>query len=334
MNWVDDDPCECCGSGEHYLEDCFVFYEKVQANKEWEDYLSGLFDYRRADYEDFNGPSSHYPYTRPPLPPEQESECPCCGKVHIHEDCPVFWKDPVFWKEKLKSGYKPLSYKGYYQSNVNNNYEPKWDYDSYEPEMPHFPSYQEEYDDYYHDSPQPTYEEPQDSLHSKLDTIMDMMLEMKNKDELRDRSFEALVIQVGQLTEEMAQLRRDQEVWANGTIVDGEVVEEVIDLPEQENECLNRAEDITPRDESDPKDAHVHIHPSPILITPTNKVGDAGSGIRIRRVALQDIGQFSKKRPQSCTIRMPSIIKRVWIRHANYRAYVGNSVGKCALRPP
>ncbi|KAJ0445439.1 hypothetical protein HanIR_Chr16g0842931 [Helianthus annuus] len=91
---------------------------------------------------------------------------------------------------------------------------------------------------------------------------------------------------------------------------------------------------MTPRDELDPKEAHVHIHPSPILITPTNKVGNAGSGIRIRRVVLQDLGQFVKKRPQRSLIRMPSKLKREWIRHANYRAYVGNSVGKCALRPP
>ncbi|KAJ0907557.1 hypothetical protein HanRHA438_Chr07g0300441 [Helianthus annuus] len=139
---------------------------------------------------------------------------------------------------------------------------------------------------------------------------------------------------VGQLTEEVAQLRRDQEVLANGTMVDGDVVEEVMELPEQVIECLNRAEDIPPRDESDPKDAHVHIHPYPILITPTNKVGDAGSGIRIRRVVLQDIGHFIKKPPQSSLLRMPRKIKREWIRHANYRAYVGNSVGKCALRPP
>ncbi|KAJ0947422.1 hypothetical protein HanRHA438_Chr01g0015031 [Helianthus annuus] len=295
MNWVDDDPCECCGSGEHYLEDCSVFYEKVQANKEREDYLSGLFDYRRADHKDFNGPSSHYPYTRPPPPPD---------------------------------------YQDYYYSEMDYHYAQEQGYNNYEPDLPHFPGYQEEYDDYYNDSPQPAYEEPQDSLNSKLDMIMDMMIEMKKKDEQRDKSFEALVIQVGQLTEEMAQLRRDQEVLANGTLVDGDVVEEVIDLPEQEKECLNRAEDITPRDESDPKDAHVHIHPYPIFITPTNKVGDAGSGIRIRRVALQDIGQFRKKRPQSCTIFMPSKIKREWIRHAKYRAYVGNSVGKCALRPP
>ncbi|KAJ0521075.1 hypothetical protein HanIR_Chr10g0466671 [Helianthus annuus] len=286
MNWVDDDPCECCGSGEHYLEDCSVFYEKVQANKEREDYLSGLFEYRRADYEDFNGTSSYYPYDNPPQP----------------------------------------HYQDYY----------------YEPKSPYFSSYREEgYDDYYNEYPQPVYENPQDSMHSKLDALMDMMKEnrqdikdIKKANEVRDKAHEALVVQVGQLAEEIAQLKRDQKVWANGTIVDGDVVEEVIDLPEQENECLNRAEDIPPRDESDPKDAHVHIHPYPILITPTNKVGDTGSGIRIRRVALQDIDLFSKKRPQSYTICMPSKIKREWIRHAKYRAYVGNSVGKCALRPP
>ncbi|KAJ0447252.1 hypothetical protein HanRHA438_Chr17g0809341 [Helianthus annuus] len=342
MNWVDDDPCECCGSGEHYLEYCSVFYEKVQANKEREDYLSGLFDYRRADYEDFNGPSSHYPYTRPPLPPEQERECPCCGKVHIHEDCPVFWKDPMFWKEKIKSGYKPPSYKGYYQSNVNNNYEPKWDYDSYELEMPCFPSYQEEYDDYYYEYPQPAYEEPQVSTSSKLDAIMnaiiisnqEIKMELKKELEAKDKANEALAKKVSQLAEELAQLRRDQEVLASGTLVDDDVVEEVTELPEQETECLNRAEDITPQDGSEPKEAHIHIDPFPTLITPTNKVGDEGSGIRIRRVVLQDIGRFGKKRPRSCTVRMPNIIKRVWIRHAKYRAYVGNSVGKCALRPP
>ncbi|KAM0035425.1 hypothetical protein Hdeb2414_s0015g00446231 [Helianthus debilis subsp. tardiflorus] len=159
-------------------------------------------------------------------------------------------------------------------------------------------------------------------------------MELKKEFEVRDKAHEALAKKVGQLAEELAQLRQDQEVLANGTMVDGDVVEEVIDLPEQEVECLNRAEDMTQRDDSDPKEAYVHIHPSPILITPTNKVGDAGSGIRIRRVVLQDIGQFVKKRPQRSLLRMSRKIKRGWIRHANYRAYVGNSVDKCSLRPP
>ncbi|KAJ0582835.1 hypothetical protein HanHA300_Chr04g0156421 [Helianthus annuus] len=257
MNWVDDDPCECCGSGEHYLEDCSVFYEKVQANKEREDYLSGLFEYRRVDYEDFNGPSSYYPYDNPPLPHYQE----------------------------------------YY----------------YEPESPHFSSYrEEEYDDYYNEYPQPALEEPLESMHSKLDSLINMMKEyhedikeyhedikeIKKANEVRDKAHEVLAMQVGQLVKEMAQLKRDQEDLAKGTRVDGDVVEEVIELQEQENDCLNQEEDITPRDGSEPKEADVHIDPSPILITPTNKVGDEGSGIRIRRVVLQDIGRFGKKRPK------------------------------------
>ncbi|KAJ0524250.1 hypothetical protein HanIR_Chr10g0502461 [Helianthus annuus] len=296
MNWVDDDPCECCGSGEHYLEDCSVFYEKVQANKEREDYLNGLFEYRRADYEDFSGPSSYYPYDNPPPPHYQE----------------------------------------YY----------------HEPELPRFSSYREEYDDCYNEYSQPASEEPQDSISSKLDAIMNAMsaltnshqaltnshqefkAEIKKEFEVRDKAHEALVVQVGQLAEEIAQIKREREVLANGTMVDGDVVEEVRDLSEQEVECLNRAEDMTPQDKSDSKEAHIHIHPSPKLITPTNKVGDAVSGIRIRKVALKDIGHVVKRRPRSCTLCMPNIIKRVWIRHAKYRAYVGNSVGKCALRPP
>ncbi|MFS7967988.1 hypothetical protein Hanom_Chr09g00792251 [Helianthus anomalus] len=75
-----------------------------------------------------------------------------------------------------------------------------------------------------------------------------------------------------------------------------------MDLPEQETECLNRIKDITPQDESERKEAQVHVYPLPMFITPTNNVGDEGPVIRVRKVALQDIGQFVKKQPQSCTI--------------------------------
>ncbi|KAJ0459176.1 hypothetical protein HanLR1_Chr16g0607071 [Helianthus annuus] len=187
MNWVDDDMCECCGSGEHYLEDCSVFYVKVQAKKDQEDYLSGFYEYRRADYEDFNGPSSYYPYDNPPPPHYQE----------------------------------------YY----------------YEPELPHFSSYREVYDDYYNIYPQTAYEEPQDSISSKFDALMNAMsaltnshqaltnshqvikTEMKKEFEVRDKAHEDLAKKVGHLPEELAQLRRDQEVLASGTVVDGDVVE-------------------------------------------------------------------------------------------------------------
>ncbi|XP_022031032.1 (+)-neomenthol dehydrogenase [Helianthus annuus] len=147
----------------------------------------------------------------------------------------------------------------------------------------------------------------------------------KKANEVRDKAHEVLVVLVGQLAEEIAQIKRERDVLANGTMVDGDMVEEVIELTEQETECWNRAEDITPQDESEPKEAQVHIHPASILITPTNKVGDAGSGIRIQRVALQDIGQVVKKRPQSsCRVKekesgfgMPTTERMLETRWAN-----------------
>ncbi|MFS7905740.1 hypothetical protein Hanom_Chr01g00051241 [Helianthus anomalus] len=104
MDWVDDDPCECYGSGEHLLKDCSIFYEKVQAYKDREDSLSGWYGYWRVDYEDLKGPSSHYPYVKP---------------------------------------YPPSNYQEYYHSNMDYHYEQEWDYNNYELEMPHYSSYRE-----------------------------------------------------------------------------------------------------------------------------------------------------------------------------------------------
>ncbi|MFS8021063.1 hypothetical protein Hanom_Chr16g01423041 [Helianthus anomalus] len=120
MNWVDDDPRECCGSQEHLLQECSVFYEKVQAYKDREVSLIGWYGYGQTDYENLKGPSSRYPYVKPP----------------------------------------PPNYQEYYHSEMNYHYEKEWGYNNYEPELPHFSSYREEYDDYYHEYPQSAYEEP------------------------------------------------------------------------------------------------------------------------------------------------------------------------------
>ncbi|MFS8024911.1 hypothetical protein Hanom_Chr16g01468851 [Helianthus anomalus] len=153
---VDDDPCESCESGEHLLEDCFVFYENVQTYKDREDSLSGWYEYERTDYEDLNGPTSYYPYVNPPPPP---------------------------------------SYQEYYYSEIDYHYEKERGYKNYEPELPHFSSYWEEYDDYYNEYPQPASEEPQDSISSKLDAIMnaiiisnqEIKMELKKELEVSDK---------------------------------------------------------------------------------------------------------------------------------------------------
>ncbi|MFS7903639.1 hypothetical protein Hanom_Chr01g00026381 [Helianthus anomalus] len=94
MNWVDDDPCECCGSQEHLFKECYVLYEKVQAYKDWEDSLIGWYGYKRADYENLNGPSSHHQYIKP----------------------------------------RPPNYQEYYYSEMDYHYEQERSYNNYEPE--------------------------------------------------------------------------------------------------------------------------------------------------------------------------------------------------------
>ena len=68
MNWVDDNPCEGCGSQEHLLQDCLVFHERVQEYKERQGYLIGRQGYMREDHKDFEDTSSYYPRFEPPPP--------------------------------------------------------------------------------------------------------------------------------------------------------------------------------------------------------------------------------------------------------------------------
>ena len=81
--------------------------------------------------------------------------------------------------------------------------------------------------------------------------------------------------------------------------------EAVICLPDQENEDLQLQEDIAPPKEMVPLE---------------------------RKVGFHDLGQFILERIHN--IYMPILVKHLLTRHVNYRAFIGNSVGKFALRPP
>ncbi|KAK1426156.1 hypothetical protein QVD17_14825 [Tagetes erecta] len=59
------------------------------------------------------------------------------------------------------------------------------------------------------------------------------------------------------------------------------------------------------------------------------------SKIKIRKVTWQDLGQlFMKWLHNNFLVCMSIIQMQLWNRHVNYRAFAGNSIGKCALRPP
>jgi len=119
--------------------------------------------------------------------------------------------------------------------------------------------------------------------------------------------------------------------------VENEVKEEVTSLLGHEIGCSNLNEDLTLLKEQDTEVIKVISDPPSVLIVTTNKVGDKGSRTNIRKVGLQDIGHVIMKRLRcnnNYSTNMPVIRKHIWTRHVNYRVYVGNSVGKCALRPP
>ena len=131
-----------------------------------------------------------------------------------------------------------------------------------------------------------------------------------------------MLIMLNELTEKVAQIRREEEEAAkheemlalseqidvaNGCVIEA-VDEAVICLPAQINEQINLEEDIAP-----PKEM--------VSVVPVE-----------RKVGLHDLGQIILKRLHKDY--MPMLIKHLWRRHVNYRAFIGNSVGKCALRPP
>ena len=230
-----------------------------------------------------------------------------------------------------------FEFQGYNRSERDYNFEQNWDYNHYEPEMAPFTSYQEEYNGYYHE-----YNDPP----SDMATILSMIkkaeekqekrdIEARLKEEIRDKALEALVKQVGKMAEDVALLKRERDERACGIVDDSEVDEGVTGIPEQENECLNLNEDVPLFKE--PVSDVIIAYPNPLLasITQTNKVGEEVPRVKIRKVGIQDLGQsIMKWLHNNFSFYMPIIGKQLWNWYVNYRAFVGNVAGKCALRPP
>ena len=77
--------------------------------------------------------------------------------------------------------------------------------------------------------------------------------------------------------------------------------------------------------------------PLPISIIQNNKCGEEGSRKKMRRVKQQDSGVYIMKwisETRMCSLNMPIILTNLWRWHVNFWAFVGNVLGKCALRPP
>ena len=137
------------------------------------------------------------------------------------------------------------------------------------------------------------------------------LIRINKRLDAQDQVLEALTAKVQFLTSYKTQVYNEQSRLTNEVVVDLESNENVISFPTLENSCLNLNENLT------------------FFKEPETQTRD-------RKVEPKDIWQVLCKKlhnDQKRPIRMP-IFKQVFIWHINYRAYIGNSVGKCALRPP
>ena len=136
------------------------------------------------------------------------------------------------------------------------------------------------------------------------------MKESQQRNEVRDRAHEALVMQVHQLAEEFAQLKRERDELATGVVVYADIDEDTASL----SEWLTPTEDLVSHEDL-VAEVKVPHESHPVLIIAPNKVEDEGSKMKKRKVSWEDIGQFIVNRPRNKnnSILMPITWKQLWI---------------------
>ncbi|KAJ0533751.1 hypothetical protein HanIR_Chr09g0411981 [Helianthus annuus] len=81
----------------------------------------------------------------------------------------------------------------------------------------------------------------------------------------------------------------------------------------------------------------VCTEPLPISIIPINKCGEDGSRKKMNRAKLQDMGVYLVKwisQTCGCFLNIPIILTSLWRWHVKFQAFIGNTRGKCSLKPP
>ena len=187
---------------------------------------------------------------------------------------------------------------------------------------------------------QEAYSNEVSQVHAKMDKIMELLQEMnkdikemKKEDEARDRSHDALVKQVQQIAEDVAQIKRDREDLANGVMIDNDVEEEVVDPPNHDDVSSN-SELTTVVEEPTVEVIQVFSNPPLELNMLTNKCREDDSSVKERKASLLDLWQIVIKWPNNGVSNGSMASKKVKAHHINYRSFMNNSVGKCGSLLP
>lgn len=247
-----------------------------------------------------------------------DERCFCCGRDHTHdyEVCAVYLKNPAYWNKKMKDSRISRPYQGYLQDHPEKYSEPEGDC---------------------------TYQNEEDGKLAKLEVILSKFDEYLSTPNLSDEHrISCLVSKCKylkmkiELEERLSPLPDDIRDYS---YMKDEVVEDntapmnpLSDEDSQMYQMVCKDDEVGQSDK-----VIVCIEPLPISIIPTSKCGEEGSRKNIRKAKLQYTSIHKMKwiyRTRMCFLSMPIILKSISRWHVNYRAFIGNTVGKCALKPP
>ncbi|KAJ0942328.1 hypothetical protein HanPSC8_Chr03g0090671 [Helianthus annuus] len=247
--------------------------------------------------------------------PRTDGRCFCCGRYHtsVYDDvCAVYLENPEYWNKKMMDAYISTPYQGYRQYHPEEYPEPDGVYACQTEEEKKLAMLEVTLSklEQYLSAPNLSEEDRISCLVSKCQNLK-MKIEIEQRlsplpDEIRDYSHIKEEV-VEDNTTQMSPLSDEESRVEQMVCADDEA-----EQSEEMNMCTE---------------------PLPISIIQINKCGEEGSRKKMRKVTVKDIGRIIIKWLCNNPTYLIILSKKKCLWRVNYRVYVGNSIGKCGLRP-
>ncbi|KAJ0946739.1 hypothetical protein HanRHA438_Chr01g0007281 [Helianthus annuus] len=251
--------------------------------------------------------------------PRTDGRCFFCGRDHTYDYddvCAVYLENPKYWNKKMMDAYISRPYQGYRQYHPEEYSEPEGVY---------------------------TYQTEEEKKLATLEVILSKLEQYLSAPNLSDEDRISFLVSRCQKLKMKIELEERLSPLPDDIRDNSHMEEEVV---EDNTTPMNHLSDegslvdqmVCEDDEAEQSDEmNVCTEPLPISIIPINKCGEEGSRKKMNRAKLQDISVYLMKwisQTRGCFLNMPIILTSLWRWHVKFRAFIGNTRGKCALKPP
>ena len=244
--------------------------------------------------------------------------CFCCGRDHTYDYdvCTAYLENPKFWNKKMMDAHFLRPYQGYRQYHPDEYSEPEGVY---------------------------TYQTEEEKELAMLEVTLSKLEQYLSAPNLSDEDRIGCLVSKCQNLKMKIKIEQRLSPLSDDIRDYSHMKEEVV---EDNTTPMNPSSDeesqvdqmVCVDDEAEQSDEmNVCTEPLPIVIFHINKCGEEGLSKKMKRAKLQDIRVYLMKwisETRMCCLNMPIIPTSLWRWHVNFRAFIGNTLGKCALRPP